>query len=617
MEHRSALGRHRTALLLASLLPLAAVACSAADSGHGDDAIDSASSVESAYFLDLFNDDYLQMGYVQELLLQTTPFKSRDISDGAIIGMNGLDVRDLVFNLITGDADNTRAIVANPLSGSTFSRSFPLSRAVEDPATRNFLKYVSLCALGPDQSLVYFQSTAPKVETPRISPTFGGLFGTTNVATAPVTSTNVGATQATNTGGLLGGIGVGVVVPEVPLMDFPGMFGLCREWATTGNVSSSCQEAVSACVMLHSNARDQNHRISLRGEPRGLPIPLAPKVRVNRFDPVKTRANRPSLNASMRRCTENVSGPANCGYGEETHVGYVGVCKPGERIQIGAGSSPTCSGTLGRGVGDNVMQVCYDSQSPCTYTAPVDCSNAPSTSLCVPDMFQYFGKYNDDSCGTVAPALEFECPRQGFFSVMLAPYSRANRSANAEAGVALAAPGVKPSVIYPAPEWAVFNVREDAAMGNLFETSGRVMTVTRSSTGSLVPRYFTQAAGLAGTLRGVQVEYTPRAGEDVFVNGAAYVCNDEEFGYDGFWRERFCVKNANGANICFARYLGVCNPANAPRVCTSDDGARVKGDRDFAGCSAGGRAWPNALTSMIDPVQKCARNPQLRGCKIF
>lgn len=601
---------------LATLLPVVAAgvaACSDFDAariagGSDDEPVGRVSSAYGSNYEDMFSvasDEYLALVEANVRFLESSGYKSKDISDGAIIGMNGLSIRDLAINLVAGNATNSRALVANPLRGDTFDANNGLAEAAQDPASREFLRYVALCALGPDQRLTIHARTTPVIP-PLVPVVRPNDFFTVSPAASLTATAGAAATIAAQTttsvghraGGMVGTVGTGVIVPlDPPLLDAAGVYGLCREWATSGGVSTDCQEAVSACVVLHSNPRNGVQRISLRGEPRGKAIPLAPKVRTGRYAAVKSGALRPMFLPSMRTCSAGAYGDANCGYGLKSHEGFVGACVPGTRVRVGAGTSTTCGRSLGRSTGDSVMVVCNGSSEACSYEAPKPC--VPGE-LCLGPADNVH--YNDDRCGTVSPAIEFVCDATGIFSVMLAPYRRDDTSGSAEADAVDAKYEDTPlfavrrsRVMYPAPEWLVFRDREATAMGNIFDTSRLRVNVTRNATGKLVVTPLAPKA----------------ANERYAVYGASYACRDRQLGIEENWRSRFCDLETG---YCAAEPLGACNPEIGPRVCERDDGALIPGDGDFAGCSAGGRAWANALTSMVAKETECWRNPELRGC---
>jgi hypothetical protein len=142
-----------------------------------------------------------------------------------------------------------------------------------------------------------------------------------------------------------------------------------------------------------------------------------------------------NLVASIAPCTGPTSGVTrNCSWTNE----YVGKCAPGANVTVGMGAACQ-AGTLGWSSGDQMLRVC---------SGIFGCNHNEAIA------------FNDDNCGGLAPSATFTCPSKGYFSVMKASYSSANKSV----GDAQSSAGSW----YELPETSIFSYREGAFYGNIF-----------------------------------------------------------------------------------------------------------------------------------------------------
>jgi hypothetical protein len=216
------------------------------------------------------------------------------------IPMNGLPTLALVRNLLSTNYDNSGELVRTPLS--LFGNSANLTAAVNDPGTRDFMRYLVRCAL-PSNEVV----------------SAGGE-------------------------------------------DMHGQLGVCADWYN-GPASADCQQRVSACLLLLNNPNGVSVPLSLRGivDADGDEMPMAPAKK-----PVTVQVNEDAANftpapgiASFNACPPNTYGvSAACGWNpSDSETGYVGTCSQG--TQIAASTGAPCGPTVrGSSNGDTVLRVC-------------------------------------------------------------------------------------------------------------------------------------------------------------------------------------------------------------------------------------------------------------------
>lgn len=218
---------------------------------------------------------------------------------------NSLSTDALVLNAIGTNGTATTLLAtssldslfdATPLGGHPH-----ISRQLHDPDAQKFMEYLVSCALGPNQTLWYFN---PK--TPSAGPRVWG-----------------------------------------------GKAGLCPKWLYSPP-TQECLNRVSACLLARNNALGRRVELSIRGEVQGDPnvFYLEPVTRPAEYDPDSAQKL-----ASFNDCTMAETGAQRtCGW---TGDG-IGACTPGATVWVGAGGSVACPGSaLGASAGSRmVLRVC-------------------------------------------------------------------------------------------------------------------------------------------------------------------------------------------------------------------------------------------------------------------
>lgn len=231
-------------------------------------------------------------------------------------------------------------------------------------------------------------------------------------------------------------------------LTFEGEIGLCEEWQTNAP-SPECRELVSACVLARVNATGKRIPISLHG---------AGVTGDDEVMPERVLKNKQKV-ASFDICGTVSTGPnRNCGWWP------VGVyhCHPGQPVVVGAGADVTgCGNHLGSSSFDSMLRVCSGIHG---------CDAAPP-----PSEASYNRRLgsNDDTCG-YNPSVSFECPSDGFFSVMGAAYN----SSRAGSIFDIFSVGVKKDfgfgfveVDAKATDAMVFKYVEGAFYGDIFDST--------------------------------------------------------------------------------------------------------------------------------------------------
>jgi hypothetical protein len=135
--------------------------------------------------------------------------------------MNGLTMNGLTMNGLTMNGLTMNGLTMNGLTMNGLTMN-GLTAGMADPKSQQFLKYLTSCALGPQQSLTV---------------TAGGTTYT-----------------------------------------FPGQLGLAPQWGSDhGSCDGSCQRWVSACLLARIDAAGIDREISVRGPALGL-IPSAKEI---------------------------------------------------------------------------------------------------------------------------------------------------------------------------------------------------------------------------------------------------------------------------------------------------------------------------------------------------
>jgi hypothetical protein len=221
----------------------------------------------------------------------------------------------------------------------------------------------------------------------------------------------------------------------IPYM-FEGRLGLCPAWHT-GPATANCQKWVSACILARNNADGKRVLFSGRGHKPTDPLPFIPRPEVETDLFHQYTLNRV---ASTQECSPHEIGiHRNCGFKPER----VGQCTPGDRVHVGAGGVPPdalCSAApLGETLsGTMMLRVCEGFQACNEFKALAQSAV---------------------TCSSYLPAVSFDCPASGVFSVMSGSRNSADTG---EVQVDVV------NAVYPATEQQLFTHREGAFWGTLF-----------------------------------------------------------------------------------------------------------------------------------------------------
>ncbi|WP_224245743.1 hypothetical protein [Hyalangium gracile] len=342
--------------------------------------------------------------------------------------------------------------------------------------------------------------------------------------------------------------------PLTGLQDvWPGSLGLCPEWATQAP-SPGCLERVSSCLLARNNAFGLRVELSVRGEhPTNLSAyPLEAVARPSAYDP-----DTSSRLASISECELATLGAArNCGWA----VDSIGSCTPGQTVRLGAGgrAPDDCTGPMlgSSNLGRAILRVC---------DGIAGCDNASQRMLA----------QSQGSCSQLAPAVSFTCPASGYFNVMKGSF---NSNLAVLTTVQVAAPAD-----YRLSEAEVFAQREGAYYGTIFDPGALAVQV--------------------------YVEGDQVIGRGQVVHGSVYLRMYSCF--DAGWTagaataaHRVCALPSSGSN-CAAKVVGTCvDPSHRSyptSMCATEDGSRVEGDGDFAGCRDNtGTLWAEPLTVYLN-----------------
>ncbi|MBU8895169.1 hypothetical protein KRR26_06110 [Corallococcus sp. M34] len=355
-----------------------------------------------------------------------------------------------------------------------------------------------------------------------------------------------------------------------------GKAGLCPTWETQ-SPSTACLRRVSGCILARNNALGRRVELSMRGEVASLTgggFPLEPVTAPAEYDP--DTAQKLSSFSACATATQGVS--RDCGWRGDA----VGRCQPGATVSVGAGGAAACPGpALGASTGTRmVLRVCE---------GPVGCDENTNR----------FIDESEGSCSGSDPVVTFECPSNGYFSVMTGPWD--SGAAGLTAVVASSAAPVQ----YGLSEAQVYSVREGAFYGNLF-----------------VPKALATKVEVVVHRQGDQVSYEV-VGDDAVVPGAIY---KQMFScYDPSWvngaaysTHRVCALPASGAN-CATTVVGPCwgNSETSAGKCASQDGSMVVGDGDFEQCrDINNAVWKEPVTTFLHmPCDPTSTSPGAELCK--
>jgi hypothetical protein len=412
----------------------------------------------------------------------------------AIKIVNSLSTQALVFNAISTNVQANDLMRRNPLH-TLFTHNGGMShirQQLRDPGAREFMEYLVGCALDSSQTLTWSSANANYQGT------------------------------------------------------WKGKLGLCTEWKFN-KPTTACLNRVSACLLARNNAFGLRVKLSLRGEhPDAGVFALSPVAYPADFDP-STQQSPASLSSCGMGPQPAGDAGRDCGWSAD----FIGRCRPGQTVRLGAGGqapdqcdagTPLGSNDAGMSDGGVMVRVCEGIAS-CDSTSP------------------RLKAASDGSCGTSEPAVSFTCPASSYFNVM-----KASRDTLPLAGATV---GVEPSTdagtSYPVSEQQVYRYREGAFYGNLFKPDRLEVDVTALEDGGVTIK---QADGGAwsGSLPGS-------------VYRDMYVCPDPAWTQEAAYAtHRVCALPSTGAN-CAARVLPNCQVQ-----CETSDGTQQPGDGDYERC---------------------------------
>jgi hypothetical protein len=331
--------------------------------------------------------------------------------------------------------------------------------------------------------------------------------------------------------------------------EWRGQFGLCPAW-NWDKPTLECQQWVSACLLARNNPEGRRVVLSMRGNFQDNPALFTPAPQVM---PDAYHRFSQSRVASTEECLQGESGVfRDCGFRPEA----VGQCVPKQRVQLGAGGIPpdsSCEGpTLGGSDGAQmVLRVC-DGLGAC------DSRDALA--------------WSEGTCGNPQPAVSFDCPESGSFSVLSAPIdSTQGGRVHLEAWDAT----------LPATEEQAFSFREGAFYGNLFGPGALESNV----------HVYVDSTGTV-------------QGKGVSVLGAIYTnmysCHSPTWKYSALYTSgRLCAKE--GEN-CAARALGSCG-----ELCLQDNASGVG---DYGQCrNARGLRYSEVITPYLHAPDDIVQDP--------
>ncbi|WP_437283878.1 hypothetical protein [Sorangium sp. So ce406] len=376
---------------------------------------------------------------------------------------------------------------------------------------------------------------------------------------------------------------------------FRGEIGICPHWnwqgVHQGPAGAKCRQLITACLLALVNPTGRSITLSLRGQafPEHRPGLLSPGPSVR----VRTANEDDAAIPSFGPCRTDSRGLSrNCGWTAE----HIGTCSVGSTVTLGPGGEPLdkCddgpSVALAQSDGDTVLRVC-DGIHGCNAGSPAHV--AQSEVRC---------------SGRREPALRFECPSSGYFSVMSGP--RLSRRASGAPGGAPARrtiasfsvssdpPALQPAV-YPAQEADIFGWREGAFYGNFWTEEN--------------PLHHKFTPEMNEVDEEGNLDPAPRSGAVVFRH--AFACTgelwDDEIAYQ---KDRLCAGGDEDED-CVAHSVGACgdsyNITNCPPLhqCDLEDGGLVEGDGDFQDCAGDGGTWLHPITSFLNDPVAVVRRP--------
>jgi hypothetical protein len=341
-----------------------------------------------------------------------------------------------------------------------------------------------------------------------------------------------------------------------------GKLGLCSEWLFNAP-SEACLNRVSACLLARNNAFGKKVDLSLRGEHEdGGVFILSSAAAPAGFDP---STNQPP--SSLSGCDGGSSSPGNAGRNCGWAADFVGSCKPGETVRLGAGgvspdqcNSGTPLGSNDAGTDGGVMvRVCEGISSCDSSSYRLQAASA-------------------GSCGTTEPAVSFTCPSSGYFNVM-----KASRDTSPLAGMTVGVEAIpNAGTTYPVSEQHAYRYREGAFYGNLFKPEQLEVDVRALDDGGVMI-HLADGGPWTGSVPGS-------------VYREMYVCPDPAWTQEAAYAtQRVCAIPSATAN-CAAKVLPHCQ-----QQCATSDGSQQPGDGDYERCRGpGDTVWTEPVTVFLN-----------------
>ncbi|WP_437475754.1 hypothetical protein WME75_24145 [Sorangium sp. So ce1014] len=462
---------------------------------------------------------------------------------------NGLSARALTRNALITNARANPVMVRVPLATESYADiggEPELLFQLRHEPTREVMRYLASCALEPDQSLSY-----------------------TDTSTGEKTT-------------------------------FPGEIGICPQWAT-GPAGAKCRQLITACLLSRVNAVGRNVTLSMRGQafPEHRPGLLTPAPSVRAV----TVTENSDVIPSFARCTTEVSGASrDCGW----TAGHIGSCTPGSHVYLGVGGEPLgdCdadpSSAVGLSPGDTVVRVCSgirgcDTSSP-DHIEPGEarCSgrSEPALHFVCPASGHFSVMNGPRTSGPAAGApglgrvLGALVQQHKRFSVTSHPRPHPTPPPGAVSILEASFEDAE----YPAPEARVFRWREGAFYGSFWGEN---------------PLNDLLTAGLNEVTKDGVFHGARASGQSVFRH--AFACTGEYWTDQAAYVEHRLCAGAGEEKDCVAISVGACGDAHAftdcPPLdqCSVADGGLVEGDGDFQECKGSlGGTWHHPITVYLN-----------------
>jgi hypothetical protein len=358
---------------------------------------------------------------------------------------------------------------------------------------------------------------------------------------------------------------------------YQGAMGLAPKW-NNDKPTAEERELVSGCMLAFINIHALSVLLSVRAQNIfDEPLLIDGPVRAYAYQRDQDATPLPSF---FRNCNPwEIGATRNCGWPEAD--AYVGTCDPGV-VHVGAGAKVSdCFHPLGASSGNTVMRVCSGPRA-CDFGSAEHLASA------------------DNTCG-FNPAVKFDCPASGEFSVMMGSFSQLlpYRAKPRTKGT---------NVAFRAEVNDIYEAEEGAFYGDILDPEKLNPNIV------VIPG---EGGRNRPTLRIAKGDgkHTGLGDNEIYLYEDAWACHHPDW-TDGqaYMLHRNCaimtVQDQGGstvqANLCVARPLGECSKQG---VVGDDPGARcqiydshgVLGDFDYDDCADGNgamRKYP--VTTFLD-----------------